>query len=385
MASNYTPEQVVDGYQNGSSTSNPNLGPNGNVSLRQLNWHSDGFTAPASFLEFIEAVKVAEDGSYSFTNLGELLLSMQQGGDLTSLRTEILRELSDNSADNSATQALWVKIYELQLADYESGKPEIVEAFTVGQLATATYELFGGRMGTVPGVVDNESGSKFFPAQPIELTGKEIWTLNGVVQLRNAYDYITDTTSGINVGINFSAAPEENSVVEVFVAEANQIADAPFTKAIDANADLSSKTQAEFGEFESDYNSEITKNDAAKAGIEAKLLIIATSRDTALEAYDAAIAAINEATNAAAVKAAETDAIAAWSQYVLALGDLGANKFSLDKLVYLGDDAGVKYTDAISLKNSTAGDITNVNSGFQGIVDDLSAAKAFYETQTVVA
>lgn len=380
----YTPEQVVDGYQNGSSTSNPNLGPNGNVSLRQLNWHSDGFTAPASFLEFIEAVKVAEDGSYSFTNLGELLLSMQQGGDLTSLRTEILRELSDNSADNSATQALWEKIYELQLADYKSGKPAIVEAFTVGQLATATYELFGGRMGTVPGVVDNESGSKFFPAQPIELNGKEIWTLNGVVQLRNAYDYITDPTSAINVGINFLAAPEENSVVEVFVAEANQIVTAPFTKAIDANADMSSKTQAEFDLFETDYNSEITKNDTEKAQAETKLLNLATSRDTALAAYDAAIVAINEATNAADVKAAEKDANDAWSEYVKALGDILGNDFDLDKLVYLGDDAGAKYTEAISLKDSTLGDITNDNSGFQGIADTLISAKAFYTLQTVV-
>ncbi len=384
MANNYTPEEVVNGYKDGSSTSNPNLGPNGNVSLRQLNWHSDGFTAPASFLEFIEAVKVAEDGSYSFTNLGELLLSMQQGGDLTSLRTEILRELSDNSADNSATQALWAKIYELQLADYKSGKPAIVEAFTVGQLATATYELFGGRMETVPGVVDNASGSKFFPAKAIELTGKEIWTLNGVVQLRNAYDYIQDPTSGINVGINFVVAPEENSVVEVFVAEANEIAATPFTKAIEANADMSSKTQAAFVEFESGYNSKITTNDAAKADVETKLLNIGTIRDTALEAYDAAIAAINEATNAAAVKAAETDATAAWSQYVLALGDLSVNAFGLDKLVYLGDDAGVKYTEAISLKDSTLGNITTVNSGFQGIADNLIAAKAFYTLQTVV-
>jgi hypothetical protein len=385
MASNYTPEQVVDGYQTGSSTSDPNNGPNGSVSLRQLNWHSDNFTAPASFLEFIQAVKVDEEGGYSFTNLGELLLHMQQRGDLTSLRNEILRELRDNSADNSATQALWAKIYVLLLADYESGKPEIVKAFTVGQLATATYESFGGRMGTVPGVVDNESGSKFFPLKPIELTGKEILTLNGVVQLRNAYDYITDTTSGINVGINFLVAPEENSVVEVFVAETNHIADTPFTKAIDANDDLSSKTQAAFVEFESGYNSTITTNDAAKAEVETKLVNLATSRDTALEAYDAAIAAINVATNAVAVKEAEKAANDAWSEYVKALGDLLENKFEMDKLVYLGDDAGVKYTKAISLKDSTLVNITNVNSGFQGIADNLIAAKAFHEAQTVVA
>jgi hypothetical protein len=142
--------------------------------------------------------------------------------------------------------------------------------------------------------------------------------------------------------------------------------------------------QAEFDLFETDYNSEITKNDTEKAQAETKLLNLATSRDTALAAYDAAIVAINEATNAADVKAAEKDANDAWSEYVKALGDILGNDFDLDKLVYLGDDAGAKYTEAISLKDSTLGDITNDNSGFQGIADTLISAKAFYTLQTVV-
>jgi hypothetical protein len=85
-----------------------------------------------------------------------------------------------------------------------------------------------------------------------------------------------------------------------------------------------------------------------------------------------------------AVKEAEKEANEAWSDYVKALGALLENKFSVDKLAYLGDDAGVKYTKAISLKDSTLGDITNVNSGFQSIADNLIAAKAFHDAQTVV-
>jgi hypothetical protein len=149
---------------------------------------------------------------------------------------------------------------------------------------------------------------------------------------------------------------------------------------------LSSKTQAAFDAFESDYISTIMTNEAARAEYEAKLINLATIRDTASEAYDAAIAAINVATNAAAVKEAEKAASDAWSDYVKALGDILESKFEKDKLAYRGvDDAGVKYTEAISLKDSTLGGITTANSGFQVIADNLSAAKAFHDAQTVVA
>jgi hypothetical protein len=385
MASNYTPEQVVDGYQNGSSTSDPNLGPNGNVSLRQLNWHSDGFTAPASFLEFIQAVKVDEDGSYYFTNLGNLLLQMQQGGDLTSLKTEILRELNDDELDSKRTGELLQKIYNLQIEDWKSGKPAIVGTFEVGNITEATHDSFEGKMSTVKGIVDNESGSKFFPAKPIQLSDKVIFTLNGVVQSRSAYDYIQDPTSGFNVGINFVVAPEENSVVELYVAKANTLVAESFTKAIDANTDLSSKTQAAFDKFESDYNSEITKNDASKTDILAKIEVIKGERDSAQADYEVARIAIDAATNAAVLKVAGSEATIAWAKFAKGVDAIAENEQKASRLEYLGEDANQKYSDATLLKDQTLVVIANANSSLQGTADTLISAKSFYDAQTPAA
>jgi len=374
MADLYNPEDIINSYQNGSSISDPNNGSG--ISFRQMNMHSNGFTAPASFLEFLEAVKVNSDGSYEITNLGNLLTSLQ-GGNVADLITEIERELADNEADSSKLANLREALRDEMRRNFVSSLASPIAEFVVKGY-TKSVDVVGKffLLAAQPAGIDNEAGTKFIPASGYAL-GDSIPALNGVMLTADRFSYITDPTSGYVVGVELTEAPEENSVVTFVGLEVIPFDIAKsFDGAIENLDDVSSGIALDFASFDTKYNDYLTTVNAEIAEIQTKLTLTEGERDTQLTAYNNAKDSIKNATNSADLATAEADALKAWESYSKALDSINDLNASISVKNALITKADATYDAGVTGKDDALAEITTLRGEFQGESDSYAAANA---------
>lgn len=285
----------------GKDVTDANKGVQGGIQpYRQINWLAEG-SVPVEALTQFKTLAMGDDGIPVESNLAVILQKLQGGASTEDAIQEAKIRIDRINGDYSIKVTLedvnaqfsFIKFkedYALDLMNFSFPSYDIVGTDSLALVKTE---------GVVPATVEGDGTiTKFIPSDAI--TGEFGVALNGVIQVGDAYEFLTDANGKI-YGVEFSVAPDVASRIE-FISFGLSNAQ----KAADAYSNTKNEIESARPSLENDHASykdaltvELTtaKEAAKKASddVDATVLEI----DAAQKLYDDAYAKISTATTPA--------------------------------------------------------------------------------------